>query len=374
MKPIQSSIVEDHSSDGNRSGEGAAVTLKDGSLFLVYGRFSGGGDASAAKLVSRRSEDGGRNWSAPELFFMPEPGWINAMSVSLLRLQDERLAALFLVKLTHDICVPYWMTSDDEAVSWTVPRRMIANNGYYVINNDRLVQLRSGRLLAPYAFSDRINGCGLPLSGCLISDDAGATWRHGRQEFRVLPETYHIPDNVVADATPALRLFGAGQVCTQEPGVIGLTDGRVMMWARSNGGCAYAAFSSDQGDTWTPFTVLCKTPMANGPATIKRVPGTGRLIMLHNDRSGVPFGDATFQWRTPLAVSVSDDEGATWQPHAPLVPDDSHNYCYYSMCFFENHCLVTTYESADFKEQNGVVSRQNLRSLRTITVNNTWWS
>lgn len=373
MHAIRTQILEDHTRDGNRSGEGAAIQLKDGSLFLVYGAFRGGGDASPAKLVSRRSRDGGRTWSEPDLFFMPDPGWTNAMSVSLLRLQDDRLAAMFLVKIKPDLCIPYWMTSEDEGAHWHDPVRMIANDGYYVVNNDRLVQLEDGRLLVPYAFSPRMADCGLPLSGCLISDDAGKSWRHGKQEIRVMPENYHLPENVVPDATPALRLFRFHQVCTQEPGVIALTDGRVMMWARSNGGCAYAAYSSDRGDTWTPFTVLCETPMANGPATIKRVPDTHRLVMLHNDRRGIPFGDPTFQWRTPLAVSVSDDEGATWQTHEPLVADDSHNYCYYSMCFFDEQCLISTYESADFRQEDGTMVRRNLRSLRLIVVDNAWW-
>lgn len=372
MNTIKTQILEDHSTDGNRSGEGAAVQLKDGSLFLVYGAFRGGGDASPAKLVSRRSCDGGLTWSTPDLFFMPEPGWTNAMSVSLLRLQDRRLAAIFLVKI-NDICVPYWTTSTDEAAHWSYPVRMIANDGYYVVNNDRMVQLTDGRILVPYAFSQRMADCGLPLSGCLISDDAGASWRHCKQEIKLLPENYRLPENVVPDATPALRLFQFQQICTQEPGVIELADQRVMMWARSNGGYAYAAYSSDRGDTWTPYTILCETPMANGPATIKRVPGTNRLAMLHNDRGGVPFGDPTFQWRTPLAVSISDDEGATWLPHEPLLPDDSHNYCYYSMCFFDEQCLITTYESSDFIQENGGVARRNLRSLRAIVVDHTWW-
>lgn len=373
MKPIHTEILEDHTSDKNRSGEGAAVALKDGSLYLVYGRFRGGGDASPAELVSRRSRDGGRSWSAPEIFFTPDPSWVNAMSVSLLRLADGRLAALFLVKLTHDICVPFWTTSEDEALHWSPPRRIIANDGYYVVNNDRLVQLGDGRLLIPYAYSDRMSDCRLPLSGCFLSDDGGETWRHSRQEIRVEPENYHIPKTIVFDSTPALRLFRFRQVCTQEPGVVELASGEVLMWARSNGGWAYAALSSDRGDHWSPYKLLCKTPMANGPATIKRIPGTGRLAMLHNDRGGVPFGAPAFQWRTPLAVSISEDEGASWQPHEALLKDDSHNYCYYSMCFFDGQCLVTTYQSAEETLEDGTIARRNLRSLRVLVVDNAWW-
>ncbi|MDX9861943.1 MAG: sialidase family protein [Rhodospirillales bacterium] len=373
MSQPLSILLEDHTTDRNRSGEGAAVELWDGRLFLVYGRFQGGGDASPAELVSRISSDGGRTWSEPQRFFTPEPGWINAMSVSLLRLADGRIGALFLVKLQKDLCVPYWTVSSDEAVHWTPPRRMIANNGYYVINNDRLVQLRDGRLLAPYAFSPTVADCRLPLSGCLISDDRGETWRHSRDEILVEPGQYHLPACVVPDATPPLRLFALRQVCTQEPGVVELAGGRVLMWARSNGGVAYAACSEDGGDHWSPYRLLCPIPMANGPATIKRIPGSRRLAMLHNDRGGVPFGDPTFQWRTPLAVSTSDDEGASWQAHAPLIADTSHNYCYTSMCFFGDQCLVTTYESADDIQADGTAVRHNLRSLRVLTVDNAWF-
>lgn len=374
MANLKTMLIEDHSRDGNRSGEGAAIQLKDNSLFLVYGDFRGGGDASPAKLVSRRSNNGGESWSEPEVFFSPEPGWINVMSVNLLRLNDNRLAALFLVKLDHDTCIPYWMVSSDEATTWSEPLRMIGNNGYYVVNNDRLVQLADGRLLVPYAFSKLVSGTNMPVCGCLISDDAGASWRHGRQEIKVLPENYHTPELVVEDSTPALRLLNFQEVCVQEPGVVELKDGRVMMWARSNGGCCYAAFSSDKGDHWTPFKALCSIPMANGPATIKRIPGKDRLVMLHNDRTGIPFGDPSFSWRTPLAVSISDDEGATWQKHEPLIADDSHNYCYYSLCFFDNKSLITTYESASFTMENGYVLRRNLRSLRAVVVDdNSWW-
>ncbi|NLF22294.1 MAG: exo-alpha-sialidase [Lentisphaerae bacterium] len=374
MSQLLSYLLEDHSSDRNRSGEGAAVELKDGRLLLVYGRFKGGGDASPAELVSRISADGGRSWSEPSLFFAPEPGWVNAMSASLLRLADGRIAALFLVKLQHDLCVPYWTTSADEGVTWTPPRRLVDGHGYYVINNDRLVQLSDGRLLAPYAYSPHVAGCAQPLSGCLISDDGGESWRHGRQEIQVEPGHYHLPHRIVADATPPLRIFRQGHVCTQEPGVVELADGRVMMWARSNGGCAYAALSEDRGDHWSPYECLCPIPMANGPATIKRLPGTRRLVMLHNDRSDVPFGDPTFSWRTPLAVSTSDDEGRSWRPHAPLIADTSHNYCYASLCFFGGKALVSTYESLDVPQPEGGVLRRNLHSLRLVVVENDWFA
>ncbi len=397
MSNIKSYLLEDHSTDGKRDGEGSVVEFADGSLYFMYTHFDGGGDNSPAKLVSRRSRDGGESWSEPEVVFEPESSWLNIMSVSLLRLKDGRIGCVFLVKPCDGECFPYWTVSEDEAKSWSAPRSiagdyghyMIKGNisghhlfiskltaGFYVVNNDRLIQLKSGRLLVPYHYfikppSDNIRQ---PRCGCLMSDDGGETWLHGREEIDVKPENYYIPENVRHDPLPVLRLMTYHLVCVQEPGVVELSDGRVLMWARSDGGCAYAAISSDGGETWKePFKALCDIPMPKGPATIKRLPGNNRLVMLHNDRSGIPFGGPGFHWRTPLSVAVSDDDGATWKAHEPLVGDDSRNYCYFSLLFFGEKSIISTYEGTSTVDDEGNEVRRNLLSLRVLVVDKKWW-
>lgn len=387
MGIIKNYVLEDHSTDGNRAGEGSVVELDDGTLYFVYGKFDGNYDASPAKLVSRRSTDGGESWGETEVFIEPAPSWQNVMSVSLLRLQNRRIGCAFLVKSGegHEKCIPYWMVSDDDAKSWSDPKPIVKNGhyivqgkqhiGYYVVNNDRLLQLDSGRLLLPYHYyiqppTDQYRQ---PACGCLISDDNGESWRHGWDEIKAEPENYHIPDAVVADPVPLLRLMKYNMVNVQEPGVVELSSGRVLMWARSNGGCAYAAISADGGDNWSPFKPLCKIPMPQGPSAIKRVPGTGRLVMIHPDRSGVPYGSEEFMRRTPLAVSVSDDEGVSWQRHKPLIGDDTHNYCYYSLLFCGDRSVITTYESARIPQKDGSIKERNSARLRVIVLENSWW-
>ncbi len=384
MSIIKSMILEDHTTDGNRSGEGAAVELRNGSLLFVYGQFNGSFDASPARLVSRKTVDGGMSWSDSEVFLEPDPEWVNIMSVSLLRLQNGHLGCAFLVKPDKASCLPYWTVSQDDGATWREPQPIVTGGhyvvagkqfrGYYVVNNDRLVQLAGGRLLLPYHhYVDPPGGnFRLPRCGCLVSDDHGDTWRHGREEIDVQPENYHIPELVVPDRLPALRIMTYHRVNSQEPGVIELTDGRIMMWARSNGGCAYAAFSKDKGETWSPFKVLCNIPMAQGPATIKRVPGTRRLVMIHNDRTGIPYGSPDFPWRSPLAVSVSDNEGADWQQHPPLIGDDA-QYCYYSLLFFGERSLATTYESATIRREDGSQEKKGRAKLRMMVLDNSWW-
>lgn len=70
---------------------------------------------------------------------------------------------------------------------------------------------------------------------------------------------------------------------------------------------------------------------------------------------------------------MSDDEGRTWQRHEPLIGNQSHNYCYHSLCWFGEFSLVSTYESADVSYGGAPPVRENLRSLRLLRVDRDWW-
>lgn len=110
----QSRILLDHSTDGLRSGEGAMVALADGSLLLHYSEFTGGGaDDSRALIAEIRSTDNGVTWSEPKPVFQAPAKALNAMSVSLLRLQDGRIGSVFA---DSPLAVAF---SDDDGRTWS---------------------------------------------------------------------------------------------------------------------------------------------------------------------------------------------------------------------------------------------------------------
>ncbi|HRU06660.1 MAG TPA: sialidase family protein, partial [Candidatus Brocadiia bacterium] len=346
IKPyvITEGYIEDHRTDGLRSGEGCVASLDDGSLLIIYGRFEGPGDADKATLIERRSTDGGKRWSRAKALVRPPKDAQNVMSVSLLRLSDGRLAGLYLLKKSSDYCMPMFMTSDGCGKGWTQPQVTIDRPGYYVVNNDRLVQLSTGRILIPYCWYNRaapgpFNG----FCGCAMSDDLGRAWRRGA-EIQIQAEHVQRPKLVDETNPAALKDVSAGRVACQEPGVQELLDGRVMMWCRTPGGYAYRALSTDGGQTWGPFEPITDFAMPCGPQSIRRLPGSRRLIMLFNDRGGVPYGHPQFQWRRPLAIAVSDDDALTWRRHGLLEPDTIPTHCYYSICFHQGAVLFTYYE------------------------------
>ena len=82
------------------------------------------------------------------------------MSVSLLRLRDGRIAMFYIKKYASPAGENYpflddllMRTSDDEGKTWSEATHVSppAEPGYRVLNNDRVIQLESGRLVVPVA-------------------------------------------------------------------------------------------------------------------------------------------------------------------------------------------------------------------------------
>ena len=156
-----------------RNGEGAIVPLRDGRLLLAWTYFTGGGqDHAAAEIWARTSADGGTTWNAPYLL-QENTGACNVMSVSLLRARSGALLFGYLVK-NHpsEDCRYYVRHSRDEGASWGPPVLATPEEGYFVVNNDRLLQTGSGRILVPAAK----RGEPRYRSTCFASDDGGHTW------------------------------------------------------------------------------------------------------------------------------------------------------------------------------------------------------
>jgi sialidase-1 len=300
--------------DNPRNSEGSFVTLKDGRILFVYTHYAGGGggDNDPAYLAGRYSSDGGRTWTTEDRTIVEKnQGGMNVMSVSLLRLQSGEIALFYLLKNSEEDCRPVLRLSTDEGTTWGPPTPCITDEvGYYVLNNDRVIQLKSGRLVAPVALHV-IKGSGQQPDWngtvmCYLSDDSGKTWRRSQT---------------------AQKVFDAkkNRVTAQEPGVVELKDGRVLMFIRASGGFQYLAYSQDGGDTWSaPVASTLASPVS--PASIERLPSTGDLLLVWNNHADIP---ASLRGRrVPLSVAISKDDGATWQHVKVLEGNPQGWYCY----------------------------------------------
>lgn len=315
-------LVIEPTAEHPRNSEGDLIELADGRLCLVYTRFRGGtSDHAAADLAMRTSSDGGRSWSEDKIV-VPHEGGKNVMSVSLVRLADGRIALFYLRKHALDDCRPVMRISRDEMATLGPPTMCITDEvGYYVLNNDRAVQLTSGRIVLPVAMHNKPGQEKPDWAGrvmCYLSDDVGKSWRRSR-------------------TTRIGRSADGKRVTVQEPGVVELADGRLMMYCRTDAGSQFVSYSSDDGDTWSEL-VGSNLASPVSPATIERIPGSGELLCVWNDHSGVhPYPPGK---RTPHCVAVSHDEGKTWSRSRVIEPDPDGWYCYTAMTFVKDGVLL----------------------------------
>jgi sialidase-1 len=309
-----------------RSTEGGFVTLKSGRILFEYSQFSEGQhDYSPSAIARIYSDDQGRTWSQPEVV-VPTGKYQNIMSVTLLRLASGKIARFYAVKKTmlRD-CQPVISLSSDEGQTWTEPKLVTQAPGYFVLNNDRVIQTKSGRLIVPLGYHRTMGDTDdwkswdpRAIAVWYYSDDEGATWKES--------DTWW--------ALPAVTTSGL-----QEPGVVELSNGSIYSWFRTDQGAQMESFSTDNGVTWSlPRLTQLKSPVS--PASIKHVPGTKTLMVVFNDHSGKVAKPESPKQRAPQAVAFSTDDGKTWGPSQLIEDDLTGWYCYTAIHFTDDSVLL----------------------------------
>ena len=302
-----------------RNSEGDFVTLKNGRILYIYSHYTGNssGDHDPAYLAGRFSDDGGKTWSKEDFTVVEREGTMNVMSVSLLRLQNGSIALFYLKKNSELDCIPTMRISTDEAKTWGNPIACITDKkGYFVLNNNRVIQLKNGRLLMAVALHENQVGKFSEVGRLFsyYSDDNGVTWLCGEEVSN--------PSNIV----------------TQEPGLIELKDGTIMMFIRASGGFQQLSYSKDKGQTWSPI-VASNIHSPVSPASIARIPSTGDLLLVWNNNDG--SNPQTKGKRTPLTVAVSKDEGKSWQHITDIESNPLGHYCYMAIHFTKREVLIS---------------------------------
>jgi sialidase-1 len=144
------------------------------------------------------------------------------------------------------------------------------------------------------------------------SDNEGATWKPG-ETILDLPQS---------------------KAGAQEPGVIELRDGRVMLWVRTDLGRIYRAYSRDKGKTFSELQPITGVESPLSPQSIKRHPGSGDLILVWNNSP---------KQRTPLSTAVSSDEGMTWKHVKVLDETAGATFAYTSVEWLRDQALLSYY-------------------------------
>lgn len=301
------------------------VNLNDGTILAARGH------------TWTRSSDGGRTWSKKE--DRTASTEVRGGIRSLIRLNSGKLAAVLIrvgglpdMNRDADHFRQMWLwfvTSDDEGKTWSAPVQM---NRYFTFGQPHvatLIQTRAGRLILPvragFAASDAVRKKAgaygtvdgqrrkvgghttypeMDITFCYLSDDEGQTWRKSNGYIFGWDQKF-------------------GSFPCDEPVVIELKDGRVMLLARTTVGQIYRVYSHDNGENWE-ILELPGLASAYAPCMIRRIPSTGDLLLIWNQASREEIESGYERMR--LSVAISKDEGDTWthartlhRSHVPAV-------------------------------------------------------
>ena len=285
-------------------------TLQDGTILAVRGR------------EARSSSDGGKTWHGPQPFIAhPKMG-----ITSIIRLNSGKLGAVLLrVEGIPNVGVDEdnyrkmtisFSTSADKGNTWSEAVQMNRYNTDGTPHVDTLIQTKKGRIILAvrqsFAASNKVPSGAygmvdgerrkigghttypeIDISFCYLSDDEGKTWRKSRGHIFGWD-----------------RQSGLGSFACDEPVIIELTDGRIMMMSRTSIGQLYRVYSDDGGENWG-VPEPSGLASAYAPCMMRRIPTTGDLVIIWNQASREEI-ESGYE-RNRLSVAVSKDEGRTWQ-------------------------------------------------------------
>ena len=263
------------------------LKLDDGIILSAWfaGSYESHGDV--AIWLSRRERPG--VWSLPTKVAdqAGSPHWNPVLALS-------PAGTLHLFYKVGPNCRDWWsrmITSPDAGLSWSEPRDLPSINGFPCGPvKDKPIVLADGSWVAPTSRETETEWD----AAVTISHDRGGSWELGGP--------------VALDH----GTFGGKGII--QPTLWDSSPGRVHMLLRSTAGRIYRSDSTDGGRSWS---AAYATPLENNNSGIDLARlGDGRLALAHNP---VPI---SWGKRTPLVISVSEDNGTTWSQAAVLEDED----------------------------------------------------
>lgn len=291
------------------------VKTEEGGFLVAY--FGGWKEGSPDMSIwlSRFSNGG---WSVPEKAFSSygHPHWN-----PVLHREGSRIWLFYKVGAAVSSWVTRWACSEDDGRTWSTPRDLVAgdNRPRGPVRNKVLV-LSNGTWAAPGS----IEGEKYWDSFVDLSSDRGETWTMAPIPLEHLsPARNEKPvwEGLLNDAlwkTDLDAVFSWDGVI--QPTLWESSPGHIHAFMRTTRGSAFRSDSVDFGKTWCP-AYATSIPNNNSGLDIIRMKD-GTLVLASNPVSG------NWTLRSPLSLSVSEDNGTTFSPPSLNLETDSGEYSY----------------------------------------------
>jgi len=342
-----------------RNSEGSFLRLRDGRIIFAYSRYNGtsADDHAGCDICAVYSHDGGESFTSGYVTLArgADYGERNVMSVSMLRMGNGDAGLFYLLKKRDGRLTDMILRrSSDEMETLDEGVSCLSREypGYYVVNNDRVVRLSTGRIVIAAAKhpSSMEAEFGTALDGraaCYFfySDDDGVTWHRS-------PTMLTMPN--IAYSTTGL----------QEPGMVELPGGALYGYFRTDMHFQYESVSLDGGLRWfSPQPSRFTSPAS--PMLIRRNEYTGKYYAVWNPVPEYPGRRTGAKvWtggRNPLVMAESTD-GYHFSPYAVIEDDDTRGFCYPAMYFPDGETMLLSYCSGG-TEDGVCLARTTIRKI-----------
>ncbi|MFD9935823.1 exo-alpha-sialidase [Streptomyces massasporeus] len=319
----------------------AVVATRTGDLLaFCEGRVGSRDDFGNIDVVLKRSTDGGHTWgplqvaarNGDSLAGNPAPVVLDTGRVLLVHVRNAAHATEDAIRRgtvsAADGRRVWVLHSDDEGRTWSAAREITRETKrpewrWYATTPGHAIQLTTGRVVVPANHSLPPTGTDNGTEGryngghCLLSDDAGATWRIG----------------YVDDDTD-------GYINANETTAAELPDGRVYFNTRNDSpspGTRADAHSADGGRTLVkPFR-----PQAGLTAPVCEA----AVLQLRDPDLLLYSGPADPGFRALMTIRASTDGGTTWRPAYTV---DGLPAAYSDLVRIDTDTVGLLYETGDF--------------------------
>lgn len=329
----------------------AVVATRTGDLLaFCEGRVGSRDDFGNIDVVLKRSTDGGRTWgplqvaarNGDALAGNPAPVVLDTGRVLLVHVRNAALATEDAIRRGTVSAADgrrVWVRhSDDEGRTWSAPEEITRDTKrpewrWYATTPGHAIQLTTGRIVVPANHSlppaGTDNGTEGRYNGghCLLSDDAGTTWRIG----------------YVDDDTD-------GYINANETTAAELPDGRVYFNTRNDSpspGTRADAHSADGGRT----LVKSFRPQAGLTAPVCEA----AVLQLRDPDLLLYSGPADPGFRALMTIRASTDGGTTWRPAYTV---DGLPAAYSDLVRIDTDTVGLLYETGDFGAYETITFRR----------------
>ncbi len=342
--------------DNPRNSEGSFLKLKDGRIAFAYSKYSGNSDNDHApcNICVVYSYDNGKSFDVENcetLVYASDYNEKNVMSVTLRYMNNGDIGLFYLLKHPGGVSEYYLRRYKDDFLSLVGEVKCLPFNydGYFVVNNDRVLLASDGRWFIPAAYhnssvgkSDKEYIDERAIVCFFVSDDDGYTWKQQYETLR-MADTY-------------------SKTGLQEPGLVELNGGVLYCYSRTDRMFQYESVSIDGGEHWfNAQPSRFASPIS--PLLIKKNPHSGMYYAVWNPIP-VYFENSVYDvsWgRTPLVIAQSND-GVHFSKPVIIENDPSKGYCYPAMEFLDKKTVLLAYCGGG-KEEGCCLDRTVIRRL-----------